>query len=100
MLSFRLDRKQKKFFKSISNSQVSLLFHSFGIETINTLIHSRKSLGNHTRVQTKMGKVYTRFQTKLGANTLPDLAAHTVYGLYKGVALPPPPRDPVFLQLR
>ena len=37
---------------------------SFGIETINTLIHSRSSLENHTRFLTKMGKVYTRFQTK------------------------------------
>ena len=34
---------------------------SFGIETINTFIHSRSSLKNHTRFQTKMSKVYTRF---------------------------------------
>ena len=27
-------------------------------------IHSRSSLKNHTQFQTKMGKVYTRFQTK------------------------------------
>ena len=27
-------------------------------------IHSRSSLENHTRFQTKMGKVYTRFQIK------------------------------------
>ena len=27
-------------------------------------MHSRSSLKNHTRFQTKMGKVYTRFQTK------------------------------------
>ena len=39
--------------------------YSFGIETINTFIHSRSSPENHTRVQTKMGKVYTRFQTKI-----------------------------------
>ena len=38
--------------------------YSFGIETINTFIHSRSSLENHTRFQTKMSKVYTRFQTK------------------------------------
>ena len=37
---------------------------SFGIETRNRLIHSRSSLENHTRFLTKMGKVYTRFQTK------------------------------------
>ena len=44
---------------------------------INTFIHSRSSPENHTRFQTKMGKVYTRFQTKTGAKTLPDGAAHT-----------------------
>ena len=27
-------------------------------------IHSRSSLENHTQFQTKMGKVYTRFQNK------------------------------------
>ena len=27
-------------------------------------MRSRSSLENHTRFQTKMGKVYTRFQTK------------------------------------
>ena len=40
------------------------LSYSFGIERINTFIHSRSSLENHTRFQTKMDKVYTRFQTK------------------------------------
>ena len=40
------------------------LSNSFGLGTINTLIRSRNSLENHTRFQTKMGKVYTRFQTK------------------------------------
>ena len=35
--------------------------YSFGIETINTSIHvrSRSSLENHTRFQTKMGKVFS-----------------------------------------
>ena len=41
---------------------------SFGIETINTLIHSRSSLENHTLFQTKMGKAYTPFQTKTVQN--------------------------------
>ena len=40
------------------------LSYSFGIETINTFIRSDSTLENHTRFQTKMGKVYTRFQTK------------------------------------
>ena len=34
------------------------LSYSFGIETINTFIHSRSSLENHTRFQTKMFNVY------------------------------------------
>ena len=38
--------------------------YSLVIETINTFIHSRSSLENYTRFQTKTGKVYTRFQTK------------------------------------
>ena len=55
----------KKFFKPISNSYISFfLSYLFGIETIKTFIQSRSSLKNRTRLQTKMGKVYTRFQTK------------------------------------
>ena len=34
------------------------------LETTNTLVHNRSSFVNHTRFQTKMGKIYTRFQTK------------------------------------
>ena len=48
-----------------------------GIEMITTFIHSRSSLENHTQFQTKMGKVYTRFQTKTAKKTLPDGEAHT-----------------------
>ena len=40
------------------------LSYLFGIKTINTFIRSCSSLKNHTRFHTKMGKVYTRFQTK------------------------------------
>ena len=39
------------------------LSYSSGIETINTFIRSRSSLKNYTRFHTKIGKVYTRFQT-------------------------------------
>ena len=62
----------KKFFKCISNSH----FYSFGIETITTFIRPRSSLENHTRLQTKMGKVCTRFQTK----------NHTLWGAYTHMA--------------
>ena len=44
-----------------------LLSYSFGIETTDTLIHNRhnrSSFVNQSRFQTKMGKIYTRFQTK------------------------------------
>ena len=47
------------------------LSYSFGIETIKTFIQSRSSLKNHTRFQTKIGKVYTRFQTKTGQKPYP-----------------------------
>ena len=39
------------------------LSYSFGIKRIHAFIHSSGSLKNHTRLQTKMGKVYTYFQT-------------------------------------
>ena len=64
--------------------------YSFGIELINTFIRSRGFLENHTRFQTKMGKVYTRFQTKRPKN--PTLWGGThLYGLYKGQPPSPPP---------
>ena len=50
------------------------LSYSFGIEMINTFIHSRSSLKNHTRSQTKMGNL---FSDQNDAKTLPDSAAHT-----------------------
>ena len=40
------------------------LSSSFGIDTIKMFILARYSLENHTRFQTKMSKVYTRFQIK------------------------------------
>ena len=59
MLSLlRLERKQN----SLNPFRIRIflfLSYSFGIETINTLIHSRSSLENHTRFQTQFF-----FQTK------------------------------------
>ena len=55
---------------------------------MNALIQSRSSLENHTRFQTKLGKVYTRFQTKTGQKPYPWGGTY-IHGLYKGV--PPPP---------
>ena len=66
---------------------------SFGFiwnsKTTNTLIHHRSSFVNHTRFQTKMSKMYTRFQSRNGAKTL-SFEAASLYGFYKGD--PPPPR--------
>ena len=63
----RLERKPK----IPSNAFRIRISYSFGIETTNTFIHSSNSLENHTRIQTKMDKVYTRFQTKKAQNPYP-----------------------------
>ena len=67
----------KIFFKSISNSHISLSFlliWNWNDKYVHTL---RSFLESHTPFQTKMGKVYTRFQTQNGAKTLPEGVAHT-----------------------
>ena len=51
-------------------------------------INSRNSLGNHTRFQTKMGKFYTRFQTKTAQKPYP-LGQHIPIWLIEGST----PRD-------
>ena len=54
------------------------------------MIHNRSSFVNRTLFQTKMGKVYTRFQTKTAQKLYP-LGPHMyLYVLYKGVPSPPP----------
>ena len=48
------------------------LSYSFGTEIINSFLNSsRRSLENHTRFQTKMGKVYTRLQTETAQKPYP-----------------------------
>ena len=84
----RLECKQKNSSNPFRIYIFFFLSYSFGIETIKTFIQSRSSLKNHTRFQTKMGKVYTRFQTKTAQK--PDPVGDTyLYSLCKGV--PPPP---------
>ena len=97
----RLEHKQKNSSNPYRIRILLFLSYSLAIETMNTFIHSRNSLKNYIRFQTKvtkMGKEYTRFQTKMrkvytrsdqngqsvypfsdqnGAKTLPDGAAHT-----------------------
>ena len=49
-------------------------------------IHSRSSLKNHTRSQTKMGKVYRRFHTKTAQKHQKTRWGRTyLYSLYQGV---------------
>ena len=45
---------------------------------MNTFIQSRSSLETHTQFQTKMGKVYTHFQTKTAQKPY-LLGRHMVY---------------------
>ena len=48
-----LQRKQKKYSNAFRTGIILFRFYSSGIETINTFTHSRSSLKNHTRFQTK-----------------------------------------------
>ena len=58
----RLKDQQRYFLKAILNSFI----FSFGIETTNIYIHALPYLENHTRFQTKMGRMCgTKFYTKL-----------------------------------
>ena len=68
----KFERQQNDFLKSIIRIRILLfLAFSFRIKTTNTFINSRSSLKTHTRFQTKMGKIYTRFQTAMAQKTLP-----------------------------
>ena len=71
---------KKYFLKSIRIGIFLFLSFSFGTETINTFVHSRNAVENHTRFQTKMSKVYTRFQTKKAQRSFG--VAHTYIGEY------------------
>ena len=90
----RLERKQKNSSNAFRIRTFLLRSYSFGITTINSFIHSRSSLVNHTRFQTKIGKVYTQegaypFSDRKGPKT--RWGGKYLYGLYKGVPLPSPP---------
>ena len=73
----RLECKQRNSSKPFPIRIFLFLSYSFEIETINTFIHSSSSNENRTQFQTKTGKVYTRFQTKMAQKSIPDGAAHT-----------------------
>ena len=71
---------KKDFLKPIRIGIFLFLSYSFGTETINTFVHSRNALENHTRFQTKMSKVYSHFQTKTAEK--PFGVAHRYIGEY------------------
>ena len=65
------------------------LSYSFGIETINTSIQTRRSLENHTRFQIKIGPIPVFTPKRLQNHTL--WGGTYIYGLYKRVYPPPYP---------
>ena len=67
----RLGRKRKNYSNLFGIRIFLLLSYSFGIVTMKMFRHSRSSLENPTRFQTKMGKVYIRFQTKTAQKPYP-----------------------------
>ena len=67
----RLERKQTNSSNPFRIRIFLFFSYSFGIETINTFIHSCSSPENYTLFQTKMDKVYTRFQSKTAQNPYP-----------------------------
>ena len=71
---------KKYFLKSIRIRIFLFLSYWIGTETINTFVHSRSSLENHTRFQTKMGKDCIRFETKTAQK--PFGVAHRYVGEY------------------
>jgi len=87
--SLRSEHQHKDFLKAISNSHImgSFLIH---LEPLTDMFkHHRSSLENYTQFQTKMGKVYTCFQTKNGTKAIPFGAAH-IYMAYIREYAPPP----------
>ena len=67
-----LNSNKKDFLKLIHfEFAYPFLSFSFGNEPINTFVQSCSFLENHTRFQTKMGKLFTRFQTKTAQKPYP-----------------------------
>ena len=90
ILETSLERQQKDFLKSISNSHItlaSLFIWNGNDKFVNTL---RNSLKNHTRIQTKNRQNLHPFSDQNDAKTTPFGAAHT-YKAYIIALFPPPP---------
>ena len=76
----RLERQQKTFLKL----RVEFAYFSFFL-IYNTFIHFLSLLENHTRFQTGVGKVYTRFQTETAQKPYP-LGRQLPYWLIQGIS--------------
>ena len=75
----RLERQQKTFLKL----RVEFAYFSFFV-IYNTFMHFLSLLEDHTRFQTEVGKVYTRFQTEKAQKPYP-LERHLPYWLIQGI---------------
>ena len=75
--SLRLGAKKKNSSSPFGNRIFLFLSHSFGIETMNTFIHSRSSLETIPDSRPKIGPTVYPFSDQNGAKTLPDGAAYT-----------------------
>ena len=74
----RLEQQQKRFLKiPLEFAYFSFFTLLFGTEMINTFIHSRSSLENHIRFQTKIAKVYIYTLDQEATETVPFRAAYT-----------------------
>ena len=58
LVLLRLERKQKNSSNSVRIRIFLFLSYSFGSEMVNTFIHSRSSLENHTLFQTRKAKYF------------------------------------------
>ena len=74
----RLDRQREDFLKFFSKLAYYGLI-SYSLEPIIKFVDTPQcsSLKNYTQFQTRMGKVYTHFQTKTVKKTIPFGPAHT-----------------------
>ena len=86
-----LERQHKGFLQSISNSHINLFFFSFFTWNWNDkyVCTLRSSCENHTWFQTKMGKLYIRFQAQTAQKLCP-LGRHIPIWLI-WESTPPPP---------
>ena len=86
-----LERQQKDFLKFISNSHItlaSLFIWNGNDKFVHTLPYSLK---NDTRIQTKIGKIYTRFLTKTAQKPHP-LGRHLpIRHIQRNTSPSPPP---------